>query len=68
MTEVIGNLGVNILAYEIINVSLNLDRDISIDYYAKEGKANISLGFDYLGLKYNYSIQNKKWLYDSRKV
>lgn len=55
MTEAIGNLGVNILAYEIINVSLNLDRDISIDYFA----ANISLGVDYLGLKYNYSLQNK---------
>lgn len=54
-----GDVKVSLASWEMFDASYVWNEGFGIDYYAKEGKANISLGVDYLGLKYNYSLQYK---------
>ena len=56
----IGELGANILSYEIINVSINGNGETFIDYFAKDGEARISTLQLSLGLlKTKYSIKHE---------
>lgn len=54
-----GDIGVSLPAWDIFETSYAWNDGFDLNYFGKDGKANISLDVDYLGLKYNYSLQYK---------
>ena len=55
----IGDLGVNILTYEIIRASFDCE-ELALDYFGKDGKARIStLQFNLIGFGTKYSIKHE---------
>ena len=54
-----GDIGVSLPAWDLFEASYAWNEGYNLNYFAKEGKANISLGIDYLGIKYEYSLQYK---------